>query len=96
MNRMTLWVALGLSAIVLAAVPRGQAQGTSGRLLNIVPDSAGALRDWDNAIERMVRGDELQVRIEREDTLIRGRTIEQFVQVLQRRARVGWQCQPAT
>ena len=74
------WWAICLTGFAVVAIPRGHAQTVRGRLLRIVPDSIGAVRDWDNAVERMIRGDELRARMQRDDTLLAGRTIEQLVQ----------------
>ena len=97
MHRMKWWAAAaGVAGIVVVAVVRGHAQAPSGRSLRIVPDSMRALRDWDNAVEQMLRNSELRVRMQRDDTLLQGRTIEQLVQYRQRCARVGRQRQPTT
>jgi bacillolysin len=74
------WCAVCVATIVVVAASRGQAQRARGRLLTIVPDSVGATRDWDNAVERMIRSDELRVRMQRDDTLLQGRAVEQLVQ----------------
>jgi Zn-dependent metalloprotease len=49
-------------------------------VLRVVPDSAGATRAWDTLVNQMARGDELRLRLDRDDTLLPGRRIEQFVQ----------------
>ncbi len=79
MTRLTGW-AVCVAGIVVVAASHGRAQTARGRLLRIVPDSVGATRDWDNAVERMIRNDELRVRLQRDDTLLGGRAVEQFVQ----------------
>jgi thermolysin len=73
---------LGVCAAVALAVwvRIGHAQTTGMRPLRIVPDSASAVRDWDNVIGRMIRAGELRVRLQRDDTLLAGRTIEQLAQ----------------
>ncbi len=79
MKRKTWWavcLAGGLAAVAL----HGQTDSGRGRLLRIVPASASATADWDNVVDRMVRADELRVRLERADTLMAGRHIEQLVQ----------------
>ena len=49
----------------------------------IAPDSAAATGDWGTIVDRMVRGDELRVRLTRTDTLIAGRSVEQLTQYYQ-------------
>ena len=72
-----LWLACSVVLLAVAA-PRGQTLG--GRALIIAPDSAAATGDWGTIVDRMVRGDELRVRVERSDTLIAGRSVEQLTQ----------------
>ena len=79
MRRLT-WCAVCVAGIVVVAAPRGQSQAARGRLLRIIPDSIGAMREWDDAVERMIRDDGLRVRMQRADTLLPGRTVEQLVQ----------------
>jgi bacillolysin len=67
-----------LAAVLTAAGPHGQTIG--GRALTIVPDSANATADWGTIVDRMVRGDELRARLERADTIVTGRRIEQLTQ----------------
>jgi len=72
---------LACIALVLAVAGlHGQTTGSRGRALTIVPDSAIATRDWGTIVDRMVRGNELRVRLERRDTLITGRSVEQLTQ----------------
>jgi bacillolysin len=77
MIRWRLWLASG-AALLTVAGPHGQ--GIVGRPLTIAPDSAGATRDWGTIVDRMVRGDELRVQLERTDTLVAGRSVEQLTQ----------------
>jgi hypothetical protein len=74
------WWTICVAGLVVAAASYGHAQTARGRLLRIVPDSAGATRDWDNALDQMIRSNELLGRMRRDDTLIGGRAVEQFVQ----------------
>ena len=50
------------------------------RVQTVAPTTAGAVRDWDNTVNSMVRTRELQVRLQRPDTLMPGRTLEQLDQ----------------
>jgi bacillolysin len=79
LSRAARWKALLviLAALLVSAGPHGQ-NGT--RALRIVPDSATAVGDWGTIVDRMVRGDELRVRLTRADTMVAGRTIEQLSQ----------------
>jgi thermolysin len=67
-----------VTAVLAVAEPHGQV--ITGRALTIAPDSAIATRDWGTIVDRMVRGDELRVRLERADTLLAGRSVEQLTQ----------------
>jgi len=75
---------LGMVLVLVAWHPlpgnRGVLSGQAGqaRALTVAPPNSDGLRDWDNTISRMLRSDELQVRLEREDTLLPGRTIQQL------------------
>ena len=77
MTRWRLWLACGVALLAVAG-PRGQTPG--GRALIIAPESAAATGDWGTIVDRMVRGDELRVRVGRSDTLIAGRSVEQLTQ----------------
>lgn len=77
---------LGSVAVLLVAyavVTGMPAQWTvhgQGRMLTAASETAGAVRDWDNTVNRMLRTDELRVRLERPDTQLPGRTMEQLDQ----------------
>ena len=67
---------MSIAGVVAVALPIGQAIG--GRVLVIPPDSAIATSEWGTVVDRMVRADQLRVvRLERPDTLVAGRIIEQ-------------------
>jgi len=75
---------LGLVIVLIAWHPfapvdrvHGQARA---RVQAVAPKTTGAHRDWDNTVNSMVRTKELRVRLQRADTLISGRTIEQLDQ----------------
>ena len=74
------WSSTCLAFLLAAVGLQGQPAGSRGHLLRIVPDSDAATRAWDTAVNQMARGGELRVRLERADTLVAGRRIEQFVQ----------------
>jgi thermolysin len=70
-------ISVALALILTGSTRHLQGQG---RVLSVVADNANGVRDWDNLVNRMTRTQELQVRLEREDTLVRGRTIQQLDQ----------------
>src|SRR5262245_43565045 len=72
--------ALGILGMVVVFFARGHAQQPAGRELRIVPSSTAALRDWGNVVDGMLRTNELRMLSRRDDTLLQGRTIEQFAQ----------------
>ena len=74
------WSFTSLALLLAAVVIHGQSAGARGRLLRLIPDSAGATRAWDTTVSQMSRGGELRLRAERDDTLLSGRRIEQYVQ----------------
>lgn len=77
---------LGLAAVLVAWLPPPGAptvvlgQAAPAQAVTIASAGSADLRDWDNAINQMLRADELQVRLERADTLIPGRTVQQLDQ----------------
>ena len=76
--RPAVWVGLILAGLVLVD---GKAAAQQHRgLREISPGSIGALRDWDQEIDRMVRNRQLVSRQVRKDTLIPGRVHERFTQ----------------
>jgi bacillolysin len=80
MHMMSRWRYLlaGIAGLLAAAAPHGQTLGA--RAVTIAPDSAIAIRDWGTVVDRLVRGDELRVRLERSDTLVEGRRVDQLTQ----------------
>jgi bacillolysin len=77
---------LGIALVLVAWHPlpgnRGVVSGQAGQVqaLTVAPTNSNGVRDWDNTITRMLRSDDLRVRLEREDTLIPGRTVQQLDQ----------------
>jgi bacillolysin len=70
-----------LGGVVLwssSSVLRGQSHA-----LSVAPATVDAVRDWDNTVDRMLRTNELAVRVRQIDTLIPGRTIERLDQYYQ-------------
>ena len=77
---MTRWRSLLALAAGMLAVAGSHGQTIGGRALAIVPQSAAATSEWGTIVDRMVRGDELRVRLERADTLIAGHSVQQLSQ----------------
>ena len=67
-----------MAGVLAVAGPHGQTAG--GRAVTIVPNSAIATSEWGTIVDRLVRGDELRVRLARADTLVAGRSVEQLTQ----------------
>src|SRR4051794_27596014 len=83
MHRFTAIGVLAAGMVSLYLFAGGQAVRTQARRLAVAPDTPASTRDWDNTVNRMLRTAELKVRLEREDTLVAGRTIEQLDQFYQ-------------
>src|SRR5688572_27199 len=73
-------VCLLLAATLIATSPalRGQA----ARLQQIAAVTPAELRAWDSQVNRMIRARELQLRLDREDTLIAGRRHTRYTQLV--------------
>jgi thermolysin len=74
---------VGAFAVALAIIGSAPGERTvhgQGRAIAVSPDTPGAIRDWGNTVNRMLRTDELRVRQERADTLLPGRSIERLAQ----------------
>src|SRR2546425_12967764 len=80
MRRLT-WSAVVI-LILVAWHPFPGRRSLSGqvRTLTVAPNTSDDMRDWDNTVNRMLRTRELEVRLEREDTLLPGRRVEQLDQ----------------
>src|SRR5437667_9829440 len=65
---------------VLSVFAGGQRARTQTRTVTVAAVTPISTRDWDTAVNRMLRSSELRVRLQRDDTLIRGRSIEQLDQ----------------
>src|SRR4051812_36862594 len=77
---------LGIALVLVAWHPvpgnRGVLSGQSSQVqaLTAAPPTRDALLDWDNTIARMLRTDDLHVRLQQEASLLPGRTIQQLDQ----------------
>ena len=80
MRRLTLAVGITLLLVVWHPFPAERAVLGQLRVLTVAPDTPGGVRDWDNTVARLLRTSELHVRLQRGDTLIAGRTVEQLEQ----------------
>jgi Zn-dependent metalloprotease len=74
------WLAL-FALIVWPVLATGQ--NSAARSITISATEAATLRQWDSAVDRMIRSSELQVAHTEEDTLVPGRTHERLTQVYQ-------------
>jgi Zn-dependent metalloprotease len=83
MRRVSLPVAVVIILIAWHSMTPVTRLESQARIKSVAPQTSDALRDWDNTINSMLRTKELQVRLQRADTLIAGRTIEQLEQVYQ-------------
>lgn len=67
------------SGVALLLTPHSVVRGQA-RTLAVRSEDAATLRAWDNTVNSMLRTRELERRLERDDTLLPGRTIEQLDQ----------------
>jgi bacillolysin len=72
----------GITLLLVAWHPFPAERAVLGqiRVLTVAPNSPAGVRDWDHAVVRLLRTSELQMRLQRVDTLIAGRTVEQLDQ----------------
>jgi thermolysin len=80
MRRLTL--AGGVTFLLVAWHPFPTERAVHGQVqvLTVAPNTPADVRDWDNTVTRLLRTSELQVWLQRADTLIAGRTVEQLDQ----------------
>jgi bacillolysin len=69
-------------ALSMGARPAGGVQGQERRRVGLVAVGGADLRAWDAQVDRMIRGGDLQLRLEREDTLMPGRRHTRFTQTV--------------
>jgi bacillolysin len=80
MRRVSLPIAVVILLVAWHSVTPVTRLKSQARVQSVAPQTSAALRDWDNTVNSMLRTRELQVRLQRPDTLIPGRTIEQLDQ----------------
>jgi bacillolysin len=84
MRRVLFTIAITFGLVAWHPMPRGGmvVTGQAGQVqaLTIAPLTRDGVLDWDNTIARMVTTDELRVRLDREESLLPGRTIQQLEQ----------------
>ncbi len=80
MRRLTL--AIGATLVLVAWHTFFAEHSVHGqvRVTTVAPSTPNGVRDWDDTVNRMLRTSDLQVRLQRADTLIPARTIEQLDQ----------------
>jgi thermolysin len=72
-------VATAATALITSSPPL---RGQEPRMQRIVAVTAADLRTWDSQVDRMIRSRELELRLEREDTLIPGRRHTRYLQTV--------------
>jgi thermolysin len=73
---------LSAAAVSLGAWIAGGVQAQGQRRIGLQAVGGADLRAWDAQVDRMVRGGQLELRLEREDTLIPGRKHVRFTQLV--------------
>ena len=76
----TVAVLLAIAALPLGAWIAGGVEAQGQRRIGLQAVGGADLRAWDAQVDRMVRSGQLEVRLEREDTLIPGRKHVRFAQ----------------
>ena len=79
--RLTL-AAVGLFAVAAAPGRLPALHGQAPRANRIAPATTADLRVWDAHVDRMIRDGSLQLRLDREDTLVAGRRHRRFTQTV--------------
>jgi bacillolysin len=69
-------------AVVILTAPAPVLQGQESRTRRVAAVSAGDLRTWDAQVDRMVRDGSLELRLDREDTLLEGRRHKRYMQTV--------------
>ena len=78
-------VVAGVLFVVAASIAGGSSRGLQGqerRRTQLAAVGGGELRSWDAQVDRMVRSGELQMRLDREDTMIAGRRHVRYTQTV--------------
>src|SRR5215203_1958505 len=73
---------LFIAALPLGARIFGGSQGQERRRIRLAAVGGADLRGWDAQVDRMTRARQLEVRLEREDTLMPGRKHVRFTQMV--------------
>jgi bacillolysin len=75
-----IWMAVCATAVIAVTSLHGQTPAGAGQVTTLGQGAAAATVDADALVSRMLRSDDLRVRLDRDDTLIVGRHIEQLTQ----------------
>ena len=75
-------VAAFVALAIVAATRESPVFGRQSGLTRLAAVAPAELRAWDAQVDRMIRDGELQLRLEREDTLVPGRRHRRFVQTV--------------
>ena len=81
-NRSHLLVGALATAAIALITSSPPLRGQGPRLRQIAAVTASDLRSWDGQVDRMIRSRELELRLEREDTLIAGRSHTRYQQTV--------------
>src|SRR4029450_11181032 len=81
-NRSHLLVGALATAAIALITSSPPLRGQGPRLRQIAAVSASDLRSWDGQVDRRIRSRELELRLEREDTLIAGRSHTRYQQTV--------------
>src|SRR5919109_1048843 len=66
----------------LIVMPRAALHGQEPRISRVAAVSAADLPAWDSQVDRMIRTGALELRLDREDTLLEGRRHMRFAQTV--------------
>jgi thermolysin len=81
-SRLRFLTAATVLAAAFLAAPSRPLHGQGPRTNRIAASTPGELRAWDAQVDRLIRGGALQLRLEREDTMIAGRLHSRFTQTI--------------
>ena len=71
-----------LAVALVALGPAPALRGQEPRVNRVTATTPGALRTWDTQVDRMIRSGDLELRLDREDTLIEGRRHRRYAQTV--------------
>ena len=81
-TRLTITAAGAALFVALVTRPASPLHGQEPRVTRVSAVTAGELRSWDTRVDRMIRDGVLELRLDREDTLLSGRRHMRFTQTV--------------